>query len=62
MGTFQDLGQVEQLEKAPEDRHSIADIGGPGGTCRELDGLDQTGNFRENLYYRTRVVHMALPD
>jgi transcriptional regulator with PAS, ATPase and Fis domain len=50
---FEPLGATEAVR---------ADVRVIAATNRQLAGLVQEGRFREDLYYRIRVIHVKLPD
>ncbi len=64
------LGMQAKLLRALEER-MVRPVGGPGETSfdariiaatnRDLESLVESGQFREDLYYRINVVQLALP-
>jgi PAS domain S-box-containing protein len=53
--------QERKFERVGENRSRTADVRIISATNRDLKALLQTGAFREDLYYRLRVVPIQLP-
>jgi len=53
--------QDGQITRVGESRPRAVDVRIVAATHRDLAALAQTGGFREDLYYRLRVVHLSVP-